>query len=239
MRASSLPALVLSLFASAALGQEAPDIRGAFSGEWYVFDPSARSGDDSCQISLEGAEEEPYPARSERCTGDLDDLSAWRIEDGMIQLVGGEGHGIASLGGSQFRLTGALTSGQGGLIVERPQGDGASAELAAAVRRQGCYYVGFGSDCASEDELAAPPKGPGRIKALASVNVRTQPRRGAEIIGVVPQGSTVSTQSCLQASDGYWCQAAFGDRTGWIAKSAIRRGRWPVVTFAVVPAERS
>lgn len=232
-------ALVLALAAAAAPAQESPDFLEAFSGEWYVFEASARSGGDPCRIDLEQAGAPPYPARSAGCTAPLGDIAAWRIEDGMISLSAGEGDRVATLGGSQFRLTGEFSSGSDGLIMERPQGDGTSAQLAAAVRRHGCYYAGFGSDCASPEALAAPPKGPGRIEALANVNVRTQPRRGAEIIGVVPQGATISTQTCLQASDGYWCRAAFGEETGWIAKSALRQEQWPVITFSVVPGADS
>ena len=232
-------ALVLFLTAAPAAAQDAPDFVEAFAGEWYVFDASARSGGDPCRIDLEQAGSPPYPAQSSGCTGSLAGIAAWRIENAMISLSAGDGDPIATLGGSQFRLTGEFSAGSDGLIVERPQGDGTSARLAAAVRRHGCYYAGFDSDCASREALAAPAKGPGRIEALANVNVRTQPRRGAEIIGVVPQGSTISTQTCLQASDGYWCRAAFGGEAGWIAKSALRQEQWPVVTFSVVPGTES
>jgi SH3-like domain-containing protein len=79
-----------------------------------------------------------------------------------------------------------------------------------------------------------------RIDVLVKLNVRNQPRRGAAVIGTVPPDSTVTVNACLTTSDGIWCRARFGDSMGWMAKSALRQGEWPVITYVNAgPAESS
>ncbi len=221
----------LANFGAAATAQDDTRFVDAFSGPWFAFDVAARAGEDPCRIDLDQGDDAPLPARTSGCAETLAGVSGWRIEGGMIHLIGGGGDELASLGGNQFRMTGEVSQAGTSLILDRAEGDGTGADLARAVRRHGCYFSGFASDCAAPEALAAPPRGRGRITALADVNVRVQPRREAEILGVVERGSSIATESCLQTADGYWCRASFGDAPGWIAKSALRQDEWPVVTF--------
>lgn len=59
----------------------------------------------------------------------------------------------------------------------------------------------------------------GTAKVRQAVNMRSGPKKGAGVLGVVPAGSSVSVMSC----DG-WCQISYNGRTGWVYKSFLSAG---------------
>ncbi|HHX89670.1 MAG TPA: hypothetical protein GX700_07850, partial [Paracoccus sp.] len=59
----------------------------------------------------------------------------------------------------------------------------------------------------------------------------SQPRRDSAEIGTIPAGTCVRVDQCLNASDGLWCRAWFGETLGWLGKTALRQNEWPVVTY--------
>jgi SH3-like domain-containing protein len=71
---------------------------------------------------------------------------------------------------------------------------------------------------------AAPPASEGAsVQVLVNLNVRAEARDDAEVVGVVPSQTCVTTELCLTATDGAWCCAKFGERTGWMRKLALRQ----------------
>ena len=103
------------------------------------------------------------------------------------------------------------------------------------MKARGCFYLGFSSKCAPEAELANPfsttPEAQKKVSVVVNLNVRSEARDDAGIIGIIPQNSCVTVERCLTASDGVWCQANFGDKNGWVRKLALRQNTWPIVTF--------
>ncbi|HWK63640.1 MAG TPA: hypothetical protein VNS34_01795 [Rhizobiaceae bacterium] len=47
----------------------------------------------------------------------------------------------------------------------------------------------------------------------------------------MPTQTCVTTELCITSTDGPWCRAKFGERTGWMRKLALRQNRWAIVTF--------
>lgn len=225
-------ASVAVLMAPAVKAQSQQELVTAFSGDWFVFDPAFRSGSNECKIALD----EQMAAKITGCGSALVGIAAWRIEDGQIMLVDGADQLIAAMGGNQQRITGTLADSGQGLIVERAGGDGASVALGNALARHRCYFLGFTRTCAGPDAMAAPQPGAedaalSRIEVLANLNVRSQPRRDAPVLGVLQEGTSVTVEYCTVASDGVWCRAVFGTEPGWLAKTALRQNEWPIVTF--------
>lgn len=231
MRVAGLVAAAC-LAGSTAHAQSEAEILNAFSGEWQIVDERYSTGSGSCTLSLlQEPEQDNYRLNSEGCGAELAPVSAWGVEDGQMILLDEGGTAIARLGGNQIRMSGNSASGSP-IILERVSASGQAEQIEAAHRASGCYYAGFSDDCAPASELAKPATGtPARIEVLVNLNVRAEPRDNADIIGVIPAGSCITTELCLQATDGVWCRAQFQDRSGWMRKLALRRDRWPVVTF--------
>lgn len=224
----------VAVLAAPAVAQSQDDLVKAFSGDWYVFDPAFRSGGTECKIVLDPE----MAATVSGCGAALIGIATWRIEDGQIMLADGADQLIAAMGGNQQRITGTLSDSGQGLIVERADGDGAAVAISNALGRHRCYFIGFTRTCAGPDVMAAPQPSAedpslGRIEVLANLNVRTQPRRDAAVIGVVKEGTPVAVDYCTVASDGVWCRAVFGTQAGWLAKTALRQNEWPIITYRI------
>jgi hypothetical protein len=235
-------ALVLGGFVVAAgpiVAQDRAALVEAFSGEWFQFDPAEGTGAGPCRLTLQGAAagtDGPMPAESSNCRAPVADLAAWTVENGQMILFDAAGTRLAELGGNQRRLTGVRAADELGIVIERASGDGSNAQLASAVQRHRCYYLGTTSDCAPRSELQMPdfPDEEPRlaeIETLGNLLARSQPRRDASSVGTIPQGTCIRVNQCLTASDGIWCRARFGDVTAWLAKNAVRQEEWPIVTF--------
>lgn len=97
--------------------------------------------------------------------------------------------------------------------------------LEAAVKAAGCYYSGFTKDCAADAALQKPANENARVQVLVNLNVRSEARDDAGVVGVVRVNTCVSTQLCMTATDGPWCRATFGGQAGWFRKLAIRQER--------------
>ena len=223
--------------AGPAMAQSTQEFVAAFGGEWYVFEPAFQSGAAECRLDLTP----DMAASAHGCATPLAELTAWRIEEGQILLIGASEQRIASLGGNQRRVTGNLDISGQGLIIERADGDGTSLAISNALARHRCYFLGFTRDCATADALTAPSPSAesdegGRVEILVSLNVRMQPRRDAPIIGTLAEGTVVNLDYCTRASDGIWCRALFGTEAGWLAKTALRQNEWPIITYQVTTA---
>lgn len=236
--------LLIALCLMAASGQNAfaqtrAELVTAFAGDWFVFEPSHASGTDPCQLTLNADNAEAgaaMPLGNAGCSADLSSLETWNVEDGRLVLFTSTGTPLVELGGTQLRLTGTLDASGLAIVAERSGGDGANIEIANAVQRHRCYYLGVTDNCAAEADLQ-PPVFAGEAPALASVEtlgtlvVRSQPRRDAPEVGRIPQGTCVRVNQCLVATDGTWCRARFGDVTAWLARNAVRQNEWPILTF--------
>lgn len=60
----------------------------------------------------------------------------------------------------------------------------------------------------------------GAARVTSAVNMRSAPRKGAGVLGVVPAGTNVKVLSC----DG-WCQISYNGRKGWVYKSFLAAGK--------------
>ncbi|WP_226781151.1 hypothetical protein [Oceaniglobus trochenteri] len=245
MKRSVLSALALALttlLPQGAAAQTEQDFINAFGGEWYVFEPSQRQDGDVCAITLsKERKDDLLPAVTKGCAAPLSTADSWLINQGQIVLSAGEDV-LAVMGGNQFRITGELSGSSTSLVIERAQGDGNSARIAAALRKHKCYYLGFGQDCAEKSDLSIPEMAGeppvATIRTLANLNARAQPRRDAATIGNIAQGTEVRVNQCLTASDGPWCRARIGENVIWLAMTALRQDEWPIVTYrAVAPGE--
>jgi hypothetical protein len=234
---TSLAAMVGLLVALTgnALAQSREEFVKAFSGEWYVFDPDFHSGDQTCQISLETeAKGDRYVADVKNCDAALASVATWGILDNQLGLFASDGTPFAKLGGNQLRVTGEMLTNNIGLIFERAQGDGNNAQISAALSTYGCFFDGFSNQCTSKADLGKPDLATDAVPeviVIVNLNIRSQPRRNAQSIGVVSKGTCVKINQCLVASDGVWCSAQFGEKTGWLSKTALRQNIWPVITF--------
>lgn len=240
MRLKSLTAPILAALmtvSTAATAQSLDAYFKAFSGDWSIFDKSFGTGGKPCQMALKSRTEEgARPSASARnCVAPLSGLAKWDIDGGSLMFFNGEDAPIGKLGGNQLRITGALSDGRG-VIAERQSGDGTGIKLTAALRKHRCYFAGLTATCVDKGDLGEPAMTEeggvfGRVEMLARVNVRSQPRADASVIGVLDKGTCLKINDCTYGSDGVWCRARFGERSGWVAKTALRKGEWPVVTF--------
>jgi hypothetical protein len=220
------------LLAGAAQAQTEADFVAAFSGDWQVYDDRFSEDGGRCRISLQQqAADGNYALTKDGCAGALAAVSNWGIVDAQMALLNG-GDAVVLLGGNQRRMSGSTAQGEP-VILERVGSAGMIDALQAAYRLSGCYYLGFTDDCAPEAAIAKPEPVDGeiRINVLANLNVRSEARDDAGILGVVPAQSCIVAETCVTASDGVWCRAAFGDRAGWLRQLALRQSRWPIVTY--------
>lgn len=226
-------------FGVAAQAQEQSEFIKAFSGQWFVFDPQYGANDLTCTLALAGKpsdEAGTLAVEPKNCVEPLANVVTWGISDGQLAFKDASGTGIATLGGSQQRVTGELAASGRGLVVERAQGDENTRKMAAAIGRHRCIYVGFTQECADPDDLRKPAMTEDNgtfasVGIVVNLNVRDQPRSNAPIVGTLPTGACLKVNYCTQASDGIWCRARFGERSGWVHKTALRKGEWPVLTY--------
>lgn len=234
-------------FGQAAVAQTQAELVAAFSGEWFVFEPSQSAGTNPCQITLSPDSADTAPmlnAVSIGCAAGLSGLTTWNVENGRLVFFAADGMRMAELGGTQRRLTGTLEPGDQGIVAERSNGDGSNVALANAIQRHRCFYLGLTDDCATEADLAAPTfndEDPplASVETLGKLVARSQPRRDAPEAGRIPQGTCVRVNQCIVATDGTWCRARFGDVSVWLARNAVRQNEWPILTYrnGCTPAE--
>ncbi len=232
-RSISLPVVLCALLVTLPASGEAQTVtefRTAFSGDWYSFEPSYSTEAAPCTVTLPVSTETSVTAKN--CVSPIDEMAQWRIEEGQIVLSTKDGNQLGSLGGNQFRISGTLPSGSP-LILERRNGTELTRAMSAAIAKHKCIFKGYTSDCVEQSDLALPmiADGVGEVTILTALNVRAQPRGDASIIGSLPEKVCLKVNSCLRASDGFWCRARFGETDGWVAKTAIRSSEWPVMTY--------
>lgn len=208
----------------------------AFSGLWFVFDPSlSTSGNCTIELSPDLTPAGIYGATSLNCTEPLSDTAAWKIDNGQIRLLPRESSKtIVALGGNQYRISGGVDGTESSVILERSDGDEASRKLREAISKYRCIYRGFTSKCAQPEELKKAefrPTTTTRIRTLVNLNVRTQPRSDAAILGVLPAQAEIVVEECAITTDGIWCEGLFGERKGWFTRTALRDNTWPILTF--------
>ena len=231
--------IIIALVALAAAGvlpvqaQSQADFVKAFSGKWQVYDQQAATGTALCELDFSRTGGARLPVKATGCKAPLANVQTWSIEGSQLVLDDAQNAEIIKLGGNQKRITGATSSGLP-VILERAGGDANAATLQAAYNASGCYYLGYTQTCAPRSELAVP--GPGadgrtQIELQVNLNVHSEPRADANLVGATKQGTCVQVQQCTMASDGPWCEAKFGNVTGWLRKLTMRQNRWPVVTF--------
>jgi hypothetical protein len=225
---------VADMFSLPALAQ-APTMEQfveAFGGTWQIVDDRYATPPAACQVALgaTSATSGRYAVQLGGCRGELALVDSWGISNDQMALFDVSGQVIARLGGNQARVSGTSAAGSP-MILEKVGVPGPAAMLEAARRASGCFYAGFTSRCAADAELAKPAGEAPRVQVLVNLNIRSEARDDASIIGVVPAASCVTTELCMTATDGVWCRANFGERAGWLRKLALRQNRWPVVTF--------
>ncbi|MFD2648831.1 hypothetical protein ACFSX5_13660 [Devosia albogilva] len=228
-------AAVLSLTLNGgALAQAEADFVAAFAGDWQVVDDLYGVDGKTCSITLsdEGTDG-VYGLTSSNCNLELSGLTGWRITEGQMVLLAGEQE-VAALGGNQGRMSGNSAIGAP-IILDRAGDNQLASEVTAALESSGCYYLGFTSVCADDAQLSKPKisndGSPANISVLVNLNARVEARDDADVLGVVPAGSCIVTDICMDAADGAWCRASFGDQQGWLKKVALRQQTWPVITF--------
>ncbi|MEH6647816.1 hypothetical protein [Sulfitobacter sp.] len=228
--------IAASIFiAGSASAQSESDFIAAFSGDWYVFDSSVRTGQDICGLNLSGKKAgENQLLTTKGCTAPLSEANQWAISEGRI-IISKDATQMAVLGGSQFRVTGDMANSKKSIVIERAQGDGNSAKIAAALRKHTCYFLGFTQKCAVAEDLKVPETSgetkENEIEVLVTLIARAQPRRDASAVGNIAQGTTVKINQCLTASDGPWCSAVIGETIIWLGMTAVRLNEWPILTF--------
>jgi hypothetical protein len=218
-----------------ASAQSETDFIAAFAGEWKIFEPSFGADGGQCALVLsKDTEGSAYKLEKAHCGGELAQVASWGIADAQLALLDGSGGVLARMGGNQRRMTGTTVGGNP-VIFDRVGVKGLADQLQAAVKASGCYYVGFGKQCATDADLANPgpvgTQGETKVKVVTNLNVRAEARDDAGVVGIVPQNSCISVNHCLSASDGVWCRAQFGEKQAWLHKLALRRNKWPIVTF--------
>lgn len=239
----SRPALfagVIYCIASSAFAQSEAQLVDAFSGEWYIFEPGFSVNASPCKLTFDKDPLINEDLRERRVDVDTNCAAPfssqtlqWRVLDGKILLQSTNGNKLAELGGNPDRLSGDLNASIDAVILERKAGSDYKRGLVSALRRHKCYYLGYSAKCADDSATGAPRSetDTDNIDVLVDLNVRSQPRRNAAVVGVVPRNSEISVNLCLEASDGVWCRAGFGEIAGWMAKSVVRDEEWPVITF--------
>jgi len=235
-----LLATVITCFAQAVFAQSEAQLVDAFSGDWYIFEPRFSVNASPCKLTFDTDPLINEDLREHRVDVDtncaapfLSQTLQWRVLGGKILLQRTDGNRLAELGGNPDRLSGDLNAPINAVILERKTGSNYKRGLVSALRRHKCYYLGYSAECADDAATRAPRAGANanNINILVDLNVRSQPRRNAAVVGVVPRNSKISVNLCLEASDGVWCRAGFGEVAGWMAKSVIRDEEWPVITF--------
>ncbi|MBX3581478.1 MAG: SH3 domain-containing protein [Rhizobiaceae bacterium] len=73
----------------------------------------------------------------------------------------------------------------------------------------------------------------GTAQVKSAVNMRSAPKKGASVLGVVPAGTSVKVMSC----DG-WCQISWNGRNGWVYKSFLSATKKPAPTAEKQPARK-
>lgn len=71
----------------------------------------------------------------------------------------------------------------------------------------------------TKETAAAGGVAAGTAKVRQAVNMRSAPKKGAGVLGVVPAGKSVSVLSCES-----WCQISYEGRKGWVYKSFLAAG---------------
>lgn len=226
-------ALAFSLFsAGPGWSQDAQNFVNAFAGDWQILDKTFAEGPGACSLELsrETAPAGGYPVSIDGCKAEMALVKGWKIEDGQMSLLDDAQTVIARLGGNQRRMSGNSSGGMP-IILERVGAGGAAATLQAATRASGCVYLGFTDQCAGAAAMSLPADAAPKVQVLVNLNIRSEARDDASVLGVVQANTCVATDLCVTASDGVWCRAKFGDQAGWLRKFALRQSRWPVVTF--------
>lgn len=204
----------------------------AFNGSWQLVDARYSNPASTCNMVL-GTKADAngrFAVEGRGCRGDAALIKSWGISEGQMTLFDAAGTVIARLGGSQRRISGTTASGSP-LILEKVGVAGTAAMLEAARRAGGCVYSGFTSTCVDAAQAAPPAAERASVQVVVNLNVRAEAREDAEVVGVVPKQTCVTTDMCVMATDGAWCRAKFGEKTGWIRKLALRQNRWAIVTF--------
>jgi hypothetical protein len=235
MKYSLLKATILSIamaMGGPALAQSEADFVKAFAGNWKIYDESFASGGVLCTLDLSKTDKDgKYVLDRKNCGGELATATAWGIDQGQLAFLDEKGTVLAQLGGNQHRISGTTASGKP-IIVDRAESGGIHEIIQAAVKKSGCYYLGFTSKCAPEAEVAKATVGADKkIEVIVNLNVRKEARPDAGVVGVIPQKSCVTVERCLTASDGPWCEAKFGAESGWVRKITLRQNHWPIITF--------
>ena len=209
------------------------DIVAAFSGGWQVFDDRYKANSSTpCRLDLgDTPSDGRYPVRSQGCAGVLADVREWGIDSGQMTLFSEEQEIVVRLGGNQRRMTGNAVNGAP-IILDSVGGNQLADQVQVAVQNEGCVYYGFTDRCARPAELSEPEgEDASNLNVIVNLNVRAEARADAELVGVVPQDTCIAADLCATAADGVWCRAQFGERSGWMRQTAIRRNRWPVLTY--------
>jgi hypothetical protein len=68
----------------------------------------------------------------------------------------------------------------------------------------------------TREKAAAGRVAAGTARVRQAVNMRSAPKKGAGVLGVVPSGTSVSVLSCES-----WCQISYKGRKGWVYKSFL------------------
>lgn len=204
----------------------------AFAGKWEIYDQSFASSGLLCLLDLSKTEAGgKYMLEGKNCGGELATAANWGIDSGQLAFLDANGKVLARLGGNQRRISGTTALGKP-IVVDRAEGHGIREVIQGAVKKSGCYYLGFTSKCAPNSATDAGNEPAGKkINVIVNLNVRKEARPDAPVVGVIPQKSCVTVEGCVTASDGPWCEAKFGAESGWIPKITLRQNRWPIVTF--------
>ncbi|MEI5682704.1 MULTISPECIES: AprI/Inh family metalloprotease inhibitor [unclassified Mesorhizobium] len=218
--------------ATMARAQSVDQFVQAFNGSWQLVDARYSNPPSTCNMVLGSKADADgrFAVEGQGCRGEAALVKSWGVSEGQMTLFDAAGAVIARLGGSQRRISGTSASGSP-LIFEKVGVAGTAAMLEAARRAGGCFYSGFTSKCVDAAEAAPPAPERASVQVLVNLNVRAEARDDAEVVGVVPTQTCVTTELCLMATDGAWCRAKFGERTGWMRKLALRQNRWAIVTF--------
>ena len=245
LRALTALAVLSALFPLAAAAQSKTQFLEAFAGEWVVFDPAYSTSSAPCamtlsnDLELKGVVEESQlrpVAATRNCVAPLSTVTAWDIEQSQLVLYAQQNEVVARLGGNQGRVTGDIVNSFDSMILERPSGDAHQAVFSQALKQHRCIYLGLSSTCATPEDLSPPVisedgSAVGSLQVLARLNVRDQPRRDAGVVGTLPADICLKVNFCTIGADGIWCRARFGENSGWVAKTALRQEKWPVVTY--------
>ncbi|MCK5931370.1 MAG: AprI/Inh family metalloprotease inhibitor [Fulvimarina manganoxydans] len=222
----------LAIISAAPVGaQTMADFVRAFSGTWQTLDPDFTDGG-ACRVGLNDVPVgNRFGLTTQNCGGLMAGLRVWGIDDNQLALVDDQGAVVARLGGNQNRVSGQTSNGETVIFERVPEGSNAPA---SDVVESDCTYFGYTSSCAKEADFARPSAEPDRemtARVLVKLNARAEARPDAEIRASIPAGTCVRVSECTTASDGDWCRATIADTTGWIRQRAMRRDRWPVLTY--------